>query len=93
MEGLLIDTATGDLLITDGHLTIDNTDSQTAEHVVLAQRGEYKPYPLIGGEVRQHLGAPTTHDGFWKARLRRMLAWAGLNPRRIEMTADGISIE
>lgn len=89
MTGILIDTKTGDLLVEQATMQIGNTDYQVAEHVLVAQRGEYKELPLMGGEVKQHLGG--TVDKMWRSRLRRMLQAAGVQIRRVMV--DGGEIE
>ena len=53
MNGILIDAESGDLLIERGSVVIGDTDSQIAEGVLVAMRGEWKEWPLIGGEVKK----------------------------------------
>lgn len=91
MIGLLIDSVSGDLLVDGGTLAIGQTDSQTAAHVLLAQRGEYKEHPLLGGELAQHLGGPVP-DPIWKSRVRRMLRETGVATERIVIDGNEISI-
>ncbi|MFK1951343.1 hypothetical protein ACIXFX_22300 [Bacteroides fragilis] len=54
MNGILIDAESGDLLIERGSVVIGETDSQIAECVLVAMRGEWKEWPLIGGEVKKN---------------------------------------
>lgn len=42
MNGILIDAESGDLLIERGSVVIGETDSQIAECVLVAMRGEWK---------------------------------------------------
>lgn len=76
MKGILIDKETGDLLIEHGAVATGDPEAQTAEAVVLAMRGEFKEYPLIGGEaVRQLAGGV---DVMWPADVREMLQACGV---------------
>lgn len=63
MNGILINAESGDLLIERGSVIIGDTDSQIAEGVLVAMRGEWKEWPLIGGEVKKCLAARWTSCG------------------------------
>lgn len=86
MNSILIDTATGDLMVEHGSLVIGNTDSQVSELVLVSMRGELKEYPLIGGEVRNLLNG--TPDQLWKGQVKKMLQTCGVAVNTITI-ADG----
>lgn len=92
MRGMLIDAASGDLLIEQGRIAVGDTEGQTAEAVVRTMRGELKEHPLLGGEAgRMRGGQP---DVMWPGELRQMLRGCGVECERVTMEADGtISIE
>lgn len=83
MKGILIDRETGDLIVERGAVAIGATEAQTAEAVVLAMRGEFKEFPLIGGEAVRQLGGGA--DVMWPADVREMLQACG-----VECTHVGI---
>lgn len=87
MNGLTTDIETGDLLIERKAATIANSDAQTVEAVLLAQRGEFKERPLIGAAVRQLLGGQ--RDVFWPQETKKMIKAAGVEVNRVTVDADG----
>lgn len=91
MTGILIDANTGDLLVQNATIVIGQTDSQTTQHILMANRGEYKEHPLLGAELPQHLGGPLP-DRIWKSRVRSMLRYAGVNTSRILIDGQQITI-
>lgn len=92
MRGMLIDAASGDLLIEQGRIAVGDTEGQTAEAVVRTMRGELKEHPLLGGEAgRMRGGQP---DVMWPGEVRQMLRGCGVECERVTMESDGtISIE
>lgn len=92
MKGILIDTATGDLLIEHGRIAIGDTEEQTAEAVITTMRGDIKEHPLLGGEAGRLRGGQP--DVMWPGEVGRMLRGCGVDCERVTMEADGtISIE
>lgn len=87
MNGLTTDIETGDLLIEHKAATIADSDAQTVEAVLLAQRGEFKERPLIGAAVRQLLGGQ--RDVFWPQETKKMIKAAGVEVNRVTVDADG----
>ncbi len=88
MTGILIDTESGDLLVERGGVVIGNTDSQIAESVLVAMRGEWKECPLIGGEVRKMLGGEP--DVMWPSEVKRMLEACGLDVEKVSVSDDNV---
>lgn len=87
MNGLITDIETGDLLIERKAATVTDSDVQTIEAVLLAQRGEFKERPLIGAAVRQLLGG--CKDVFWPQETKKMIKAAGVEVSRVTVDADG----
>jgi hypothetical protein len=87
MNGLTTDIETGDLLIEGKSATVTDSDAQTIEAVLLAQRGEFKERPLIGAAVRELLGGCT--DVFWPQETKKMIKAAGVEVSRVTVDADG----
>lgn len=91
MKGILIDEASGDLLIERGHIAIGDTQSQTAEVVVGTMRGELKEHPMLGGEAAKLEGG--TVPVMWPAEVRQMLRGCGVECERVRLDNGEILIE
>lgn len=87
MNGLTTDIKTGDLLVERRSAVVAESDAQTIEAVLLAQRGEFKERPLIGAGVRQLLGG--CKDVFWPQETKNMIKAAGVEVSRVTVDADG----
>lgn len=87
MRGILIDSGTGDLLLENGGLVIGDTESQTVETVLVANRGEIKEFPLMGGEVMKQLSGG--EDVMWAGEVRKMLRACGIDCELVEIK-DGV---
>lgn len=91
MKGILIDIESGDLLLERGRVAIGDTESQTAEAVVVTMRGEIKEHPLLGGEARKLEGG--TEDRMWPGEVREMLRGCGVECERVVNDNGIITIE
>lgn len=88
MKGLIIDRESGDLLIERGGIAIGDTEAQTAEAVIMAMRGEFKEYPLLGGEAARQLAG--SGNVMWGGEVRKMLKACGVECDKVTVTPDGI---
>ena len=88
MNGILIDAESGDLLVQRGSVVIGDTDSQIAESVLVSMRGEWKEWPLIGGEVKKMLGGQV--DVMWRGEVKKMLEACGLDGQKVSISEDNI---
>lgn len=92
MTGILIDETTGDLLTGRGGILTGDSESQTAEAVIVSMRGDIKEHPLLGGEAGKMRGG--AHDVMWAGNVRQMLRGCGVECERVNIETDGtISIE
>lgn len=66
-------------------------ENQVTELVLIANRGEFKEVPLIGGELDRMRNSSS--DLFYAGRLKEMLAAMLIETGRIECTETGINIE
>lgn len=81
MIGLVIDVASGDLLIQGGAFVLGETSQQTIEHILRAGRGEFREEPLIGAEVaRMRHGVESR---LWCAAAKNMCRAAGVPVTRV----------
>ncbi len=81
----------GDLLIENGGVVTGDTTVQTVEAVLLTMRGEWKEFPLLGGEAAAHLGG--TADVMWPGEVRGMLRACGVEARRVKVEDNNITVE
>ncbi len=91
MTGILIDHTSGDLLIEHSSVVVGDTDSQVVEAVVTAMRGEFKEFPLIGGEAQVMLGGE--RDVFWPSNVKKMLEAVGVVVDKVSVDNGVITIE
>lgn len=87
MNGLLTEAGGGDLLVRDGGMVVAGTEAQTVEHVLLANRGEFKEHPCLGGEIMKMVHGPGGR--LWCARARTMCKAAGVDVNMIEADSEG----
>lgn len=92
MKGLVTDIENGDLLVEKGAAVIADNEVQIIENVLLATRGDFKEYPLVGAEVRQQLGGE--QDVMWPTQTKKMIKECGVAVRKVSMDDDGtVTIE
>lgn len=91
MKGILIDRETGDLLVRDRSMVIGDTEAQTVETVLVANRGEFKESPLIGGELTKQLSGGI--DVMWPGEIKKMLKACGVSCERVKVENGEITIE
>ena len=91
MIGLAIDINTGDLLVENGSLALGEISSQVIEHVVRANRGEYRTQPLIGAEVLKLQHGTTSR--LWCAWAKIMCQAAGVEVKHVSINGNNIRIE
>lgn len=91
MIGMLIDAESGDLLIERGSVVIGDTDSQVAECVLLAARGELKEHPLVGAEITKL--ANGNINPLWSNNVKQMLQTCGVPVSRVSINDNRITIE
>lgn len=87
MNGLQMEENGGDLRQEGAGFVVAGVEAQVIEHVLLANRGEYREEPLLGAEVRkmQH-GTP---GRLWGSRARQMLQEAGVGVSRVDINERG----
>lgn len=53
-------TIDGEIAILNGDLDVGYSDEQHIEHILLAQKGEYKQHPLVGIGIADYLNGPVS---------------------------------
>lgn len=87
MTGILIDSETGDLLVGNGGIETGDNTGQCVEQVLRANRGEYKEFPLVGGEVVKLIHG--NQSRFWAGRARNMCVAMGVDVKRVDVHGNG----
>ncbi|MDR3226042.1 MAG: hypothetical protein LBT56_00020 [Prevotellaceae bacterium] len=91
MTGILTDSENGDLLIKNGTIALGDITSQVVENVLIANRGEYKECPLVGGEIdKMRNGKP---DTFWYGQFKDMLKYCLVKITKLDVENGDITIE
>jgi len=78
---------TGDLLITNGDFVVADATLQHQEHIIVAQKGEYKQYPEIGVGISNMLNDENPRDII--TQIRRNFEYDGMEVKQLEFAADG----
>lgn len=81
MLGIQIDD-TGDIAVKNGTIAIDNNSLQCVEQILKSNRGEYKEFPLVGGECVKLLHGSSSR--FWANRAKSMCEAMGVPVKRID---------
>lgn len=87
MVGILIDSVSGDLLVESGGIAVGDTTVQYVEQILKSCRGEYKEFPLVGGECFKLLHG--NHSRFWSNRVKKMCMAMGIPVKRIDYNDQG----
>lgn len=78
MIGICTD-ANNEPIIQDGTLYIGDNTASIAQLLVVSNRGDFKEYPLIGGEAQQQQGA--SHINLWLTRVKKQLNAIGIDAK------------
>jgi hypothetical protein len=90
MKGIQLNSTTGDLLVKNGGLVIDDNRSQVTENIVRACPGEFKEAPLLGAGVERMLGGYP--DPFWVGTTIEMLRAQHIDVQTIDITESSIIV-
>ena len=82
MPGIQIDGNTGDIAVKNGTIAIEDNTLQCVEEILKSNRGEYKEFPLVGGECVKLLHGSSSR--FWANRVKSMCEAMGVAVRCID---------
>lgn len=85
MKGLVTE-AQGDLLGAGVGAAVNDCAAQVVQTVLMANRGELKEYPLIGGEIFKQLGG--NRDRFWPQEVKKMIRACGVAVSTVDIDPD-----
>lgn len=93
MIGIQCTTAANgyDLLIKDGHAVIGETTAQNQAFILMAHKGDFKEYPLLGVGLQD---ITNDHDfPAWKRLITEQLEADGQQIDKLEITNEGMTLE
>ncbi len=92
MKGIITDIDTGDLFLEDNALAVVGNEESLVEYILLANRGEFKEFPLIGAEAKQMIGGEK--DVMWAAKAKKMIKACGVSVTKVSVGDDNtITVE
>lgn len=86
MDDFLLDE-NNDLLLKDGDLVIGNATLQHQNHIILAEKGEFKNAPEIGAAVRSHLNNENPRELL--REIRRNFEYDGMKVNSLKVATNG----
>ncbi|MEQ3500594.1 oxidase [Tenacibaculum sp. SSH1-16] len=84
MKDILLDE-NGDLLIVDGDLVIGDAKQQSVETLILANKGEFKEFPLVGFGAINYVKSDVSEVEF-KRDLKVQLEYIGFKNPEIDLS-------
>ncbi|MDR0206044.1 MAG: hypothetical protein LBI45_02140 [Bacteroidales bacterium] len=90
VTGILLDE-TGDIMVKNGSMVIDDSTRQNQYLILVAQKGEYKEYPTFGVGISDMLGDDDVLE--WKKRIREELTKDDLKVNKIDLNLQTGEIE
>ena len=85
MKDLLTDEK-GDLLIVDGDLVVDYSDNQHQEHIILADKGDFKETPELGVGIMNLLSDDDPMSIL--IEIKKNLEYDGLKVKNVKFDED-----
>lgn len=86
MNDILLDTD-GDLVIKNGDFEIVFSDNQHQEHILLANKGEFKEFPEIGVGIHAMLGDDDYTDML--IEIKKNLEYDGMKIKNVRFDENG----
>ncbi len=88
----ILSDESGDLMIKNGDFVIGESSLQHIHDIVIAEKGEYKQYPMLGVGIRQELLSNTTEVEL-KHMIRKELELDGMTVEQIKFNHGEIDID
>jgi hypothetical protein len=86
MNDILLDTD-GDLSIVNGDFDIGFSDNQHQEHILLANKGEFKEHPEIGVAIHAMIGDDDYTDML--IEIKKNLEYDGMKIKNVRFDENG----
>jgi len=82
----------GDLELSGGDIVTGDSQTQDIEHIMLAQKGQFTQFPLIGVGIRQRLNGPLKPAAL-KRDIRIDLESDGFNVNSIDISEGQVQVD
>jgi hypothetical protein len=83
----IITDENGDLIILNGDFKVNESDSQHVEHIVIADKGQFRQFPLIGVGIKKTINGSVNPQRV-KQQIKLQLESDGFNVRQIEVNPN-----
>ena len=77
----------GDLTISGGDFLVSESDAQHIEHIIRADKGQYRQFPLIGFGIQSRQNAPVNVQEV-KQEIRKQLISDGFTVRSVKIDGE-----
>lgn len=94
VDDIIIDKDTCDIVISGGDLLVSKSDQQHVEHILRADRGHFRQYPLLGIGIEKSLKGPVNPQEL-KQAIKLQLKSDNYSVREVQVSreAKDISID
>jgi len=92
MNGIMIESETGELAIKNGTLQIGNTDEQNIEMVLLSNKGEFKEHPILGAGLVNYKNSIDRELEITR-QIKIQLGLLGYNHKKVSMENGVLTIK
>ena len=82
----------GNLIILNGDLKLDESDSQHIEHILISDKGQFRQFPLIGVGIKRALKGSSNPQSL-KQQISVQLESDNYNVRKITIEPNPLNIE
>ena len=89
--GLMLNNETGDLLLTNGRLTVGDTLYQNQYVILQTQPGEFKTQPMFGVAIENMLGDDNVEA--WKKTIRDLFERDELKVKKVKIDVSTNVVE
>lgn len=91
VDDIIIDPATCDVVISGGDLLVGKSDQQHVEHILRADRGHFRQWPLLGVGLEKNLKGPISPQEL-KQAIKLQLKSDNYNVREVQVSRDAKNI-
>lgn len=86
-----IDPATCDIIISNGDLLVNKSDQQHVEHILRADRGHFRQFPLLGIGIEKNTNGPINAQEL-KQVIKLQLKSDNYNVREVQVSRESKKI-
>lgn len=91
VDDIIIEPTTCDIVIAGGDLLVGKSDQQHVEHIIRADRGHFRQWPLLGLGIEKNIKGPINAQELKKA-IKLQLKSDNYNVREVQVSREGKNI-